>query len=488
MKRSLKQGLEQGADRLLKLARGLAMVSLVVAALTALLLLLSCVAVPAHAQVHEERSVAGPTRATTPAPQTTDLSASLPSDASVVEALQGAPAWRAALARHQAERARGAALALNPNDWTPSASWAQRNARADGATAVPGVGDVRTREWSVGLSRGLRLPAKSQAAAAAGEGQQARADAQLAWAWHELMRTWLDDALAVLQAARQEQLLAAQFGLWEQQHQAAERRHALGDAARQELVLLDAGRAQAQAQWWQARQRWQTAQSVWRNRYPGLALPRADGTVADADKVLPLETAAADADVPAVHDARDVAWLDAHPQWRLARLEADAAEAQARLAEAERHPDPTVGVQVGRERSGAERILGVNVSWPLGSAARSLQSQAQWAEAQAAQARERDVRRELQSNFAQWRAEWQAGQQVWQAAERAQAQARQAALAVRKGYGLGEGTLSEVLLLQRQWLDAQQAAATAELEALRARWRWSLETGARWAWVPEAAR
>lgn len=466
MKRSLKQRLDQGADLLTKLARDLAVVSLVAAALT--VLLLSCVPVSAHAQGAASQ----------------DAPASLPPDEAVAEALQRAPAWRVALARHQAERARGAAVVANPNDWTPSASWARRNARGDAATP----GELTTREWSVGLSRGLRMPAKAEAAAAAGQGQQARADAQLAWVWHELMRTWLDDALAVLQAARQEQLLAAQSRLWEQQHQAAERRHALGDAARQELVLLDAGRAQAQAQWLQARQRWQTAQVVWRNRYPGLSLPQADGMAAGAEGVLALAAPDADSDAQAVRDARDAAWLDAHPQWRLARLEADAAEAQARLAEAERQPDPTVGVQVGRERSGAERILGVNVSWPLGSAARSLQSQAQWAEAQAARAQENDVRRALQSNFAQWRAEWRAGQEVWQAAERAQAQAHQAALAVRKGYELGEGALSEVLLLQRQWLDLQQVAATAELEALRARWRWSLETGARWAWVPETAR
>ena len=118
------------------------------------------------------------------------------------------------------------------------------------------------------------------------------------------------------------------------------------------------------------------------------------------------------ASAPEAAEAAEAAWLDAHPQWRLARLEAEAAEAQARLAEAERQPDPTVGVQLGRERSGAERILGVNVSWPLGSAARSLQSQAQWADAQAARAQEGEVRRELQRNLTQWRAERRAGHQL----------------------------------------------------------------------------
>lgn len=407
----------------------------------------------------------------------------LPPDAAVTEALQRSPAWRVALQRHQAERARGAAVVANPNDWTPSASWAQRQARADAGAASPAGGDVRTREWSLGLSRGLRLPAKAEAASAAGQGQQARADAQLAMAWHELVRSWLDDAVGVLQASRQAQLLAAQLKLWEQQHQAATRRHALGDAARQELVLLDAGRAQAQSQCLQAQQRWQAAQGVWRSRYPGLPLPQAS---VPTDAMPSLQDVSASASE--VTEPVEAAWLDAHPQWRLARLEAEAAEAQARLSEAERQPDPTVGVQMGRERSGAERIVGVNVSWPLGSAARSLQSQAQWAEAQAARAQEGEVRRELQRSLTQWRAEWRSGQQVWQAAEQAQAQTRQAAQAVRKGYELGEGSLSEVLLLQRQWLDQQQVAATAELEALRARWRWELETGARWAWAPEVAR
>lgn len=473
MKQGLGQTLGETADGLTRLARTLALAALVAAA--AAVLLLVFMPAPAHAA----ESLAEQTRP--------DGATALPADAAVTEALQRAPAWRAALQRHQAERARGAAVVANPNDWTPSASWAQRNARADVGTASPAGGDVRTREWSLGLSRGLRLPAKAEAAAAAGQGQQARADAQLAMAWRELMRTWLDDAVSVLQASRQEQLLAAQLRLWEQQHQAATRRHALGDAARQELVLLDAGRAQAQSQWLQAQQRWQAAQGVWRSRYPGLPLP-----LFLPQASVPSDAVPSPQDVPVAApeaaEAAEAAWLDAHPQWRLARLEADAAEAQARLAEAERQPDPTVGVQLGRERSGAERILGVNVSWPLGSAARSLQSQAQWADAQAARAQEGEVRRELQRSLAQWRAEWRSGQQVWQAAEQAQAQTRQAAQAVRKGYELGEGSLSEVLLLQRQWLDQQQVAATAELEALRAAWRWALETGARWAWVPEAVR
>lgn len=473
--RAMERALERLMARLLQLTRILAVLALIAAAAAVLLLMF----MPAQAHAQEARM----------ADAVGAEAASLPPDAAVAEALQRSPAWRAALQRHQAEQARGAAVVANPNDWTPSASWGQRRARADAAMASPAGADARTREWALGLSRGVRLPAKAEAASAAGQGQQARATAQLAMAWHELVRTWLDDAVGVLQAARQEQLLAAQLRLWEQQHQAARRRHALGDAARQELVLLDAGRAQAQALWLQAQQRAQAAQGVWRSRYPGLAFPQPGAPSTAAALLQGGAAAMPDVAQPArAIEATEAAWLDAHPQWRLAQLEADAAEAQARLAEAERQPDPTVGVQLGRERSGAERIVGVSVSWPLGSAARSLQSQAQWADAQAARAREIDVRRELQRSLAQWRAEWRSSQQVWVAAEQAQAQMRDAAQAVRRGYELGEGSLSEVLLLQRQWLDQQQTAANAESEALRARWRWELETGARWVWTPEAMR
>lgn len=417
-------------------------------------------------------------------------SPALPDDAAVGAALQATPAWRGALQRHQAELARGSAVAANPNEWTPSASWAQRRARAEATPPSPTDGGVRTREWAVGLSRGVRLPAKAEAASAAGQSQGARADAQLATDWHALVGTWLDDAVLLLQAARQAQLLSAQLELWTQQQQAVARRQALGDASGQELLLLDAARAQAQAQSLQAQQRWFAAQALWRSRYPGLMLPQMPMQTQMQSSAPPQPAPtwpdAADANEalegPAL-EARVAAWLEVHPRWRLAQLEADAAAAQARLASSERQPDPTLGVQLGRERSGAERIVEFNVSWPLGGEVRVLRSRAAWADAEAARAAQADAQRELQRSLMQWHAEWRSSQQVWRAAEQALAQTRQAAQAVRKGYELGEGTLSEVLLLQRQWLEQQQATSDAELEALRARWRWQLETGARWAWA-----
>ena len=330
-------------------------------------------------------------------------------------------------------------------------------------------------------ARCVRLPAKAEAARLWGEGQQARAEAQLSQAWRDLTRQWLDDATVALQASQQMQLAQAQLALLTQQQQATQRRHTLGDAARQEVVLMDAARAQLQAQQVSAQLRLQAAQGLWRSRYPGLALPQwpQDATL------LPASEGGRGGDMPTV--VVDDALLERHPQVRQARLEAEALEAQARFASAERHPDPTVGVQMGRERSGAEHILGVNVSWPLGSQARSLQAQAQWADAQAARAAETEVRRQVQQNLQQWSTEVVLSQQAWQAADQALAHTRQAAQAVRKGYELGEGNLSEVLLLQRQWLDQQQTTAQLALEALRARWRWAMESDGRWGWTPSDA-
>ena len=97
-----------------------------------------------------------------------------------------------------------------------------------------------------------------------------------------------------------------------------------------------------------AQLRLQAAQGLWRSRYPGLALPQwpQDATL------LPASEGGRGGDMPTV--VVDDALLERHPQVRQARLEAEALEAQARFASAERQPDPTVGVQMGRERSGAD--------------------------------------------------------------------------------------------------------------------------------------
>ena len=396
--------------------------------------------------------------------------APLPDEASAQEALSRLPAWQSALQAHRAELARAQATSANPNDWTPSASWARRTVRRDPAE----LGRASEREWAVGLSRGLRLPGKADAAEGWGQRQRERAEAQLALIWLELGRGLIQDTADWLRASQQARLWEAHWRLQQEQHQAVSRRHQLGDAARQDVILLDAARAQAESQWLQARHQARVAEATWRSRYPGLSLPAwPDGATLVTDGAPQAATSV----TPEALDAR----LADHPAWRQAELHAQVLEAQARHAEAERRPDPTLGVQYGRDANGAERVWGVNVSWPIGGEARSRQAEAQAADALAARTALEGVRRQLQLELARHSAEVALGDQAWRASAHAAAQTQAAALALRKGQELGQVGVSEVLLMQRQLIEQQQVAAQAELNAWQARMRWELESGGLWA-------
>lgn len=388
----------------------------------------------------------------------------------VVQALSAQPAWQLALQLHRAELSRAEATAASPHEWSPSASWARRTFRPD-ATQPARAGE---RDWSLGLSRGLRLPDKAEAADAWGQRQRERADAQLAVSWLELGRALVQDAGECLLASRQAQLWWAHWQLQQEQHRNVSRRHELGDAARQDVILLDAARSQAESSWLQARQQAQLAEARWRARHPGIAVPQ----WSQAEPLL-------SGDPPAAQTAEAIeARLMVHPAARKAELDAAVAAAQSRHADTDRRPDPTVGVQVGRDANGAERVWGVNVSWPLGGVVRSRQAEAAAAEARAAEAGLDEVRRELRLSLQRWADDVGMANQAWQAQALAASQTAAAAQALRKGQELGHVGVGEVLLMQRQLIEQQQAEAAALVQAWQARTRWALESGVKWAMPP----
>ena len=373
--------------------------------------------------------------------------------------LARSPRWLAAQQAHQAALARAHAVEVNPNDWTPQASWAQRSVRTE-----PGqLATSDTREWSIGVSRGVRSPGKVAAAEDWARRQREWADAERAQAWLTLCREALDEAGALSLARQQASLWRAHADNLTAQHQALRRRHELGDAARQDVILADAARAQAASQATLAEQRATALQVRWGGRYPGLAVPSVDGVdvVGDADEAME-------------------ALLSRHPTWQAAEARALALKAQARHAQADRQPDPVLGVQYGRERSGAERVVGFNVTWPLGGPARSALADAQVAEAESAQAELQDLRRTLRADLLRWQAEARQSGLAAQGSALALAQTEQAEQALRRGQALGQVSVGEVLQLQRQLIEQGQLAAQARVDAWSASLRWSLESGRVW--------
>lgn len=372
-----------------------------------------------------------------------------------MQAMVSSPRWQAALQAHRAALARADFTQSNPNEWTPQFSWAQRRQQAQAGVSPSDT----TREWSIGLARGMRSPGKAAAADEWSQRQRELADAELAQAWLQLGREALADAGEAI-------LMAEQATLWRQhadnldaQHRALQRRLELGDVARQEVVLADAARAQARSQATAAEQRAWGARLRWQARHPGQDVPA----------VTPLTRPQAADELEAI--------LLRHPGQVWADRRAAALRAQARQADADRQTDPVVGVQFGRERSGAERVLGVSVSWPIGSAGREAQSRAQWAEAEAALADREESLRTLRSDLMRWRAEAERAQAIAEAAMQAQAQVEAAEGALQRGRELGQVPVSDVLTLQRQLIEQRQAAAQARVDAWLAQQRWRLEAG-----------
>lgn len=377
------------------------------------------------------------------------------------------PRWQAAQQVHQAALARAQAIEGNPHDWTPQASWAQRSQRSE-----PGqLATADTREWSIGVSRGVRGPGKAAAAQDWSFRLRDWADAERAQAWLLICREALTDAGEMAMAQQQASLWRAHADNLGAQHQALKRRHELGDAARQDVILADAARAQAESQATLAEQRARSVESRWRGRYPGLVAPtdltleRDPGPAPDAGDLLPTR-------------------MRQHPAWLAAERRVLAMKAQARHAQAERQPDPVLGLQYGRERSGAERVIGVSMTWPIGAATRASQALAQAAEAESAQAELDDLALSLRADLGRWLDQASRAQQAASSSAHALRQTELAEQALRRGQALGQASASEVLQMQRQLIEQRQLAAQASVEAWLAQRKWSLESGSLWADPP----
>jgi hypothetical protein len=148
------------------------------------------------------------------------------------------------------------------------------------------------------------------------------------------------------------------------------------------------------------------------------------------------------------------------------RVDAQRLRLAADRASRDRLPDPTVGVFNGRERAGAETISGVMFSMPFPSASRFHHATAAVADAQAASDKVLLVEQQLSalfdSMFIQFQHKRTAADSLKSAAQR---QALAAEKSV-KAYTLGEGSLSDVLLIARMASDNLNAAERMQLEVL----------------------
>ena len=383
----------------------------------------------------------------------------LPDPAAAEAALRASPMVVQARGDLAAQSLRSQSLEQGRAEWKVDAEVDQRR--------IQTTPSDNFAEWGLALSRPIRMPARAEADRALAGALTAHAEASLGEALHEsgrqLLTLWFD----WLSQASQSSLWQAQLQLAEQQLATVNARIRLGEAPRAERVNAEAALAQVRLQQQQAATRMQQARNRLLAQFPALPLT-ADTTL--SPPVPPVGTADDYVNVVLEHN---------HELFR-ARRQADVLQAEARQLAQHRSVDPTVGMFYRNEMGGNEHVLGLGVGLTLpGGARRTDQEAAEQLAATAQDAAirlEQRLRQEARADFetaVAQAANWQ------QADQAAQALAEAARLAAR-AYGLGEGSLDQVLVNRRLALEGQLTAQQVQLDTLAAHARLKLDSHQLW--------
>ena len=371
----------------------------------------------------------------------------LPAPAQAQQALRESVIAQQAQARRQTQQARADAIAAGSAEFSVRTAQQQRR--------LP-LSQERFSETSVALERPIRAWGKAGLDAALAERTREVAEIEQADALHEASRALIEAWFAHWQALGDLRLSQQQWRWAEQLTRQAQARARLGEVSRLDLSLAQADLQRAQAQVLQAQARLTQVRAQLSALYPSLPWHE------DWPK---------EGDLPPLNDlARWRAhYLSHHHELRLMQAQWRQLQQQAERWDRERWPDPTVGWFNLRERDGSERITGVSVSVALPGAARQAQAQAAYAEALAAEHRWRLAEQQLGAQFDGLVATLQANVQASQnLSEAAQAQS-DAAEKAAKAYALGEGSMTDLIQIQRVAAEQRRDAQRMQLTAL-AQW------------------
>ncbi len=387
--------------------------------------------------------------------------ADLPDAQAALAALDNHPQVRAAQARLRVAQAERQRLQAGSHEYALRLNAQRRGVR----------GGPDHDEWEAAIERGLRLPGKARLDERIGVVGVEEAEERVGDARHEAAKQLLTLWYAVLQTQAEVRLWREQVELLEAESRIVRSRVRAGDAARMQTLQAEAAVAQAISQQGQAQARARMALAELSRHFPDLPAP---GDRA-AEPVLP--------------EGGEAQWLDqtlAHNHELLAVQRAvERARLLAQRTDAERRPDPVLGLRYANEQGGNERVLGVSLSIALPGEARRAAASLQAAEAEALAEVEAATRRRLTAEAtANWLRASGAVEAHRRMAQAAAAATRHADL-TRRAHELGELGLSEVLLARRTALEAHIAAEQSRLGANEAIARLLLDAHLLWPWAGE---
>lgn len=387
--------------------------------------------------------------------------ADLPPADAVERALDGHPQVRAAQARLAAARAEDRRLQAGEHPLGLNLSSQRRNTN----------GGPDYQEWGVGIERAWRLPGKLGLDQAIGSKGIAEAQERVGDARHETARQLLGLWYARLQTTVETQLWQRQVEFLREQRRTTEIRVKSGDAARLDSLQAESALAQVEAEARRAEARAEVAQAELAAQFPELS------------------SAAGDSVEPTMPGEGEAVWIARSLMHNHEILSVQRAQErlnlQAQRADADRLPDPRLGLHYARELGGLENIVGVSLSIEIPGASQRAKSAMYRAEAAATAEEVAAVRRRLQAEAA---GNWQrasAGVDSYRRLKAAAESVERHADLTRRAYDLGELNLYEVLQARRAALEARLAAEQERLAANRAIARLLLDAHSLWLAEPD---
>lgn len=385
--------------------------------------------------------------------------ADLPPEAVVGAVLDQHPSVEAASQRVAAAQAEAGMLRKGPHEVTVSGSYIRRSVDREGGFD----------EFDGTFSRAVRLPGKAALDRRAGSlgvevAQNRQEDARhqaalmLSDRWHdwqiagELVRV---DAQAV--------------DNYREERRAIRDRAEAGDASWLDVDQVESALALAEARLAESRAAEARARIALSSGFPELPLPPEAPAMALPE--LPPES---------IEQLRQLVIARSHEIGAAAR-DAERMDTMAARAQRDRRADPSVGVRMFSERSGAERGAGVVFSMPLGGGYRREAAERARAEAGAARFDEARVRREVEEAARADAVAVTTRMDAWEAAGRAVQAAESAAARSDRGYRMGAIDLADRLYVRRQQLEARRAEVMARGEALRAILKLRIDSHTVWA-------
>jgi len=370
----------------------------------------------------------------------------LPPPAAVDKILNEHPIVGQAQANMDAAKADADRLKAGPHEYQLSGYLGGRTVRNQSDYAV----------WDFSVSRGIRVGDKAMLDAKTGSigieyGANAIEDAK-----HQTALLLLAQWMAWLEADALARINEDEAQLYARDLEAVRQRVIRQDAAQRDADLADAAFARAKAAAEVSRGAAAEAHAALQRNFPEMTLlPFAPTITAPELPALPLER-----------------WFDlilerSH-EVRMAELEAAKQQTLVARAEADKRPDPSIGVRSYSDAAGSETALALVFSMPIGGAGRTAAANVQSAKARAAYAELARVRREYEQRAQQDVVRARSGVAAWQDASASQDAAETALARTRRGYELGEFDLSELLLISRQDYDARRAELAARAAAQRA--------------------